>query len=1137
MIEKFSVVLIIGILVSSAFVILDSGASGDETRLLVDNSAYRLAPFGDITTTMEDEEYNSTYYSMMGGLTVNSFTTDADWLTWEYSQALTMNMTDNKGFWSLDLTNATDSSGNNNHGTLYGPTTVEGISSIGQALSFDGDDYVSIPHDDSLNISDEITLEAWIYPTFDDSGEHMILSKGGNWSYDEPQCYELTMDRDRPLFQMKVAGSNNWYGAAPTDPITKNTWHHIAGVYDGGRFYIYIDGVNQTSIYTGWDGNYQGEVYSGGLPTDDNNISIGRRVPATWGSLFYEGYIDEVRIWDRAIPGWEMQEHAAIPGTRCLDLTGTPDNGDVGDHNVVINVTDGEGRYDEHSFTLTVENTPPQILNDDLLEIHQDEEYSVQYTSDEEAGDLTWSLDTEASWLSMDEVTGVLSGTPTNDDVGAHEVTVVFNDGNGGTDTSMFDLEVIDVNDPPWITTDNVLTATEDQYFYVDYDGDDIDGEYLTWSMVTDMDWLSLDPYWGILNGTPTNDDVGVNEVNITASDPRGLSESTVFQLEVLNVNDGPVWVDTPANTSIEEGATYRFDINANDIDPGDVLIYDVFTYPAANISLNGSTGMLEWTATRSIFLEQDYTLDLMVKVTDGEETISYPFHLDLILNPSPTTTLIAPINKTTVVNITTLRWEGEDDGDETLTYDVYLSQMRSNVLSLKESSKIAEAINETEFILVDLEEGNTYYWTAIPHDIYSTGTCIDETFSFFVNVPPVTELEYPQDGEIVPYNDLALECVGNDPDMDSMQYHFYISTIMEDVETRAESAHHIAGPIFRMEEVQPGAVYYWTVIAKDDHSYGICIDGIYSFTVNIPPTIDAVEGQQGNVGSEIEVDINGTDADAPIMDTFEFSILEGPDGMTIVPATGMISWTPVVADIGVHTIKIQLSDGLDSVNLSFQIEVMEALAEDDDGDDRSSSGVIIIAGIAILAIIIAAVVIYLIMKKRDEDEKAKEPRQETVHVIKIPDLGSGPIQGGTPTIERTTPPDPLVSGRLETIQTVSSEPVAPPQEPTPVPQTEPPAPPKAPPEPTAPPVPEQPEAPLSETPTPPEQPEAVGPPQETTPATQPEPPAPPEPVQAPPQEPAPVPPSPPEPVQTETQPPPIKPEADEAASTKEPPV
>ncbi len=62
-----------------------------------------------------------------------------------------------------------DSSGESNHGVLY---TGEGMSDkstggmYGAALAFDGvDDYVEIPDDPALDVTDEVTVEAWINPT------------------------------------------------------------------------------------------------------------------------------------------------------------------------------------------------------------------------------------------------------------------------------------------------------------------------------------------------------------------------------------------------------------------------------------------------------------------------------------------------------------------------------------------------------------------------------------------------------------------------------------------------------------------------------------------------------------------------------------------------------------------------------------------------------------------------------------------------------------------------------------------------------------------------------------------------------------------------------------------------------------
>ena len=58
---------------------------------------------------------------------------------------------------------AKDESGYGNDGIIHGATWTTGIS--GKALSFDGiDDYIDCGNDASLDIADEITIEAWMYP-------------------------------------------------------------------------------------------------------------------------------------------------------------------------------------------------------------------------------------------------------------------------------------------------------------------------------------------------------------------------------------------------------------------------------------------------------------------------------------------------------------------------------------------------------------------------------------------------------------------------------------------------------------------------------------------------------------------------------------------------------------------------------------------------------------------------------------------------------------------------------------------------------------------------------------------------------------------------------------------------------------
>ena len=58
--------------------------------------------------------------------------------------------------------------------------------------------------------------------------------------------------------------------------------------------------------------------------------------------------------------------------------------------------------------------------------------------------------------------TGVLSGTPTNSEVGTHSVTITATDTAGATDTQSFNITVINTNDPPTFTNTPVTSATQD---------------------------------------------------------------------------------------------------------------------------------------------------------------------------------------------------------------------------------------------------------------------------------------------------------------------------------------------------------------------------------------------------------------------------------------------------------------------------------------------------------------------------------------------------------------------------------------------------------------------------------------------------------------------------------------------------
>jgi NADH:ubiquinone oxidoreductase subunit 3 (subunit A) len=277
------------------------------------------------------------------------------------------------------------------------------------------------------------------------------------------------------------------------------------------------------------------------------------------------------------------------------------------------------------------------------------------------------------------------------------------------------------------------------------------------------------------------------------------------------------------------------------------------------------------------------------------------------------------------------------------------------------------------------LDRGKTYFWTVIPEDEYSSGSCIDEAFSFYLNSPPQTTLLSPKNGSIVSHHETILKCSSVDAELDILEYHFFVSDEKTDVlDLHASSLNITTEPTFTLKTLMPGLQYYWTVICSDEYELGRSINGIFTFRVNNPPEIIPVEDQEVEAGLQFTLDINGSDSDE---DDLEFSLLSGPNGLVIVSTTGVITWTPSSDEIGQNQVKVRVFDGLDSSNFTFFIDVKksEEVNEEKDEDNENSilSVVIIIVVVIVILILIVLVILLLLRRKRHLDEENEESPKE----------------------------------------------------------------------------------------------------------------------------------------------------------------
>ena len=199
-------------------------------------------------------------------------------------------------------TTATDSSGNNNTGTLVnGPVWTSG--KLNGALQFDGtNDYVRAANSPSLAISGAITMSTWVNASTFPSLGNLSYLVGKGYDGIEPYFLRWSNPSGTPSLE---AGSYSDSGGGngviwPVSGINPGEWHHVAGTYDGTRWTMYVDGQQKaaTAASSGALANTQ-DVYLGGT-------NIG-------GTLerFFTGKLDDVRIYNRALSPSEIQTLAA----------------------------------------------------------------------------------------------------------------------------------------------------------------------------------------------------------------------------------------------------------------------------------------------------------------------------------------------------------------------------------------------------------------------------------------------------------------------------------------------------------------------------------------------------------------------------------------------------------------------------------------------------------------------------------------------------------------------------------------------------------------------------------------------------------------------------------------------------------
>jgi hypothetical protein len=206
----------------------------------------------------------------------------------------------------------TDASGNGHAGTYTGALYGQ-PGRFGSSVGFDGvDDTIVIAHDTTLMPTSAMTMGLWVYPTKFHAGHAALLTKG----YNDSMSYRLKLRgkasgtgecsnsfTDADMRADMMIGSTRRVLCWGNLNSYLHSWHHMMATYDGTTFRLYWDGTERASFAT-----------SGSIGSTTAGVQLS--APQYGGGEYFQGRLDEVSLFDRALTTTEVLDHFRRGATR-----------------------------------------------------------------------------------------------------------------------------------------------------------------------------------------------------------------------------------------------------------------------------------------------------------------------------------------------------------------------------------------------------------------------------------------------------------------------------------------------------------------------------------------------------------------------------------------------------------------------------------------------------------------------------------------------------------------------------------------------------------------------------------------------------------------------------------------------------
>jgi RHS repeat-associated protein len=574
---------------------------------------------------------------------------------------------------------------------------------------------------------------------------------------------------------------------------------------------------------------------------------------------------------------------------------------------VILRVRDGHGGVDLQDFDVEVvaANVLPAIRSAPGGPATVNLPFSYQVLADDaEDPVLSYRLDAAPAGMAIGQNTGTVTWTPTNAQLGTHDVSIAVFDKGGGETGQSFQLDVVaaSVNRSPVITSTPRTRIQLSRVYVYEMIVDEPNGDPLAFRFEAAPAGMTLDER-GLIEWNPTPGQLGSHVVAVQIEDGRGGLARQEFTIDVglEHQNSPPVIVSTPPTVAVV-GKLTSYKMEGYDPD-GDRILWVVSGGPQAAF-LEKACRTAFWRPSPWDVIRSPRRVTIVADdLLGGQTRQEFDIHVratnlgPAILSTPPTTATVA---KSLVYEVS-----ADDPEDDPLVFSLNAGPTGMTINPDNGLIQWAPSLGQDGAHDIEIAVEDPFQGIAIQHFTVQVAAAAP-------GEPPVITSRPPRVARVAHLYTYDVEA--EDPDQEVRSYALASGP-------NGATIDESTGVI--QWQPRDGQVGVQSLAVTVSDPGGLVAHQRFSVQVvadNDPPKITSDPPIPAIATAKYRYDVKVTD---PEGDQLVYSLAEAPPDMTL-DAYGRLEWTPGLAHIDTHRVKVVASDPFGGVALqTFHLPVV----------------------------------------------------------------------------------------------------------------------------------------------------------------------------------------------------------------------